>query len=269
MDATDEQRRTRTDQLRQPSVAELIAGVLRRRILNGDFRDGHQLPKQEELIDEFKVSRPSIREALRILEVEGLVTVRRGKIGGAIVRLPQAEQAAYMFGLVLRGNEVPLDDLAAAMHILEPNCVALCASRPDRLDAIVPRLRELQEEARDNINDSIKFTRLSRQFHEEIVAGCGNQTLILVIGALERIWSAQAQAWAWEATAEQHFPDLDYRQKGLDDHELLLRLIERGDADAAARAAGQHLAWSPVYKVGGEDPGFVRAWLLHQHASQL
>src|SRR4029079_12199745 len=58
-------------QLRQPRLAELVAAALRSRILSGRLPDGSMLPKQEELIEEFKVSKPSMREALRILETEG------------------------------------------------------------------------------------------------------------------------------------------------------------------------------------------------------
>jgi GntR family transcriptional repressor for pyruvate dehydrogenase complex len=100
-------------QLRQPRLAEMVADVLRRRILAGQLADGSMLPKQEELIDEFGVSKPSMREALRILETEGLITVQRGNVGGAIVHAPQASNAAYMLGLVLQSRSVSLYDVGA------------------------------------------------------------------------------------------------------------------------------------------------------------
>src|SRR6185437_7074718 len=57
----------------QPRVAQMVADVLRTRIVDGELPDGSLLPKQDDLIDEFQVSRPSFREALRILESEGLI----------------------------------------------------------------------------------------------------------------------------------------------------------------------------------------------------
>ncbi|HRE03853.1 MAG TPA: GntR family transcriptional regulator, partial [Ilumatobacteraceae bacterium] len=66
--------------LRQPRLAEMVADVLRQRILSGELGDGSIIGKQEELIEEFNVSKPSIREALRILETEGLISVQRGKL---------------------------------------------------------------------------------------------------------------------------------------------------------------------------------------------
>src|SRR6478736_7209435 len=56
-------------------LAEAVADALRNRILNAEYADGAMLPKQEELVDEFGVSLPSVREALRSLETEGLITV--------------------------------------------------------------------------------------------------------------------------------------------------------------------------------------------------
>ena len=66
----------------QPRLAELIASELREQILNGVHTNG-LLPKQDDLVAMFGVSAPPLREALRILEGEGLITVRRGKVGGA------------------------------------------------------------------------------------------------------------------------------------------------------------------------------------------
>ena len=114
---------------RQPRRAEVVADNLRDRILRGEFEDGSDLPKQEELFDDFGVSMPSIREAMRILETEGLITVRRGNRGGAVVHRPQSRTAAYMFGLRAAVGGVPVADLALAMRHLDPLCAAMCAGR--------------------------------------------------------------------------------------------------------------------------------------------
>ena len=88
----------RRAQLRQPRLADMVASVLRERIVNGELADGDLLPKQDELLEEFRISRPSLREALRILESEGLLTVRRGNVGGSVVEAPNAESSAYRTG---------------------------------------------------------------------------------------------------------------------------------------------------------------------------
>src|SRR5947209_10077490 len=119
-------------QYRQPRLAEVIAAELREGILAGEYEDGGSLPKQEDLIERFGVSPPSIREALRVLETEGLVTVQRGNVGGAIVHAPQAGQAAYMLALVLQHQAVPVRDIVATLQRLDPACAEACAERPNR-----------------------------------------------------------------------------------------------------------------------------------------
>jgi GntR family transcriptional repressor for pyruvate dehydrogenase complex len=252
-------------QLRPRHVAELVADELRRRILDGELGDGHLLPKQEDLLVEFGVSRPSMREALRILEAEGLVSVRRGKLGGAVVHRPAAANAAYTMGLVLRAEKVAVGDVSAALRHIEPVCASLCASRPDRATDVVPALRAVHEAARDRLDDPHEFVVVSRRFHETMVERCGNATLRLVVGTLESVWSAHARAWA-DQNVPRGVPDRDYRQHGFDDHELLLRLIERGDAEAAAREANKHLEWAPVYSIGDENQ-VVPALLHSEHGT--
>ena len=82
-------------------MAELVADRLRSRILTGDLEDGDLLPKEEELREIYPVSKPSFREAMRILEAQGLITIRRGNVGGAVVHRPTANNVAYTLAMVL------------------------------------------------------------------------------------------------------------------------------------------------------------------------
>ena len=68
--------------IRQPRVAELVASRLRDDILTGRLTEGDVLPSQEALFAEFGVSPPAVREAVHILESDGLISVRRGNVGG-------------------------------------------------------------------------------------------------------------------------------------------------------------------------------------------
>jgi GntR family transcriptional repressor for pyruvate dehydrogenase complex len=232
---------TRPD--RTPSIAETVAAQLRGRILSGDLDDGALLPTQELLLAEFAVSKPSLREALRILETEGLVTVQRGAIGGARVHRPKAENAGYMLGLVLEARSAGLDDVGAALCQLEPVCARLCAERPDRADTAVAALRKAHEASIDAaaVGDNVVITATARAFHEILVNECGNETMIVMIGALEELWSTHEQAWAVDAQDSGSFPDRSHLHRSLDDHARLIDAIEAGDADAAARLAREHL----------------------------
>jgi GntR family transcriptional repressor for pyruvate dehydrogenase complex len=246
----------RNGRIRTPSIAEVIADRLRERIIANDLADGDLLPKQEDLLSELGVSKPSMQGALRILEAEGLISVRRGKQGGAVVHRPRVDSAANAIEMILRSRAVSVDDLLGALRNLEPVCAKLCASRSDRAEEVLPRLRQAHAVAQGSIDDIVLFTEHSRRFHQEMVACCGNETIILVIGALEAVWSAHAKNWAQEHFTTEGYPpgDRAYREQGLADHELLLRLIERGDGEGAMREAQHHLEWSaPTYRVHHED----------------
>jgi GntR family transcriptional regulator, transcriptional repressor for pyruvate dehydrogenase complex len=237
----------------------MVAGILRDRILSGALGDDDALPRQEALLEEFGVSKPSLREALRILEAEGLITVRRGNRGGATVHAPKAHNAAYMIDLVLRAQKVQLDDVGDALVRLEPLCAALCAMRADRAKEVLPRLRTAHDAVVEALDDELEFTRLARRFHEELVACCGNQTLILLVGALETLWSGQEERWAERATEAGGFPDRAQRKEGIRAHERLIELIDAGDHPRVTDAAHRHLRATQRFALSEADGAFTHA----------
>jgi DNA-binding FadR family transcriptional regulator len=235
-------------QIRPQRAAELVAADIRGRILSGELDEG--LPTEMVLLDEFSVSRPTLREALRILETEGLVRTRRGKQGGAVVSRPTVDTAAYHLGLVLQSVSVDLNDLAKARHLLEPLCVSLAAQRPDR-EKIAAELEALVDESEELIGDGAAFTASLLQFHEALVKACRNETLQILVGTVERVWDSQERAWAQEATERGDYPDKEGQRHALESHRRIARRIGKGDATGAARAARNHLAASMSYVCGG------------------
>jgi DNA-binding FadR family transcriptional regulator len=200
--------------------------------------DGSLLPRLDQLSHEFDVSKPSIREALRILETEGLVTVKRGKAGGAVVHTPSARGAAYTLGFVLQSQDVSLSDLANALKWLEPTCAALCAAEGN--PELIAKLAETVEQTRaaSAASDEVGAIAISRRFHELIVEWCGNRTLIVVIGALEALWSAHQLDWAARLGARY---DTVRRESGVLEHERLITAIESGDPTKAYAEMARHL----------------------------
>jgi GntR family transcriptional regulator, transcriptional repressor for pyruvate dehydrogenase complex len=236
-------------QLRQPRLAEIVAAHLRDDILNGRLKEGDSLPRQEDLYNEFRVSPPPVREAMRILETEGLISVRRGNVGGAVVHVPTEQRTAYMFSMVLQIRETRLDDVSAALLHLEPVCAGLCAARPDRMETVVPALTEAIARQQEHINDTALYASLARQFHETLVQQCGNTSMIVMIGALESIWTAHEKTYWGEIAAvddrtSERGSALTARslRAALRDHEKLLAAIEAGAVDKASSLAGAHLA---------------------------
>lgn len=237
----------------------MVAGVLRERIISGELGDGDLLPKQEDLMDEFHISRPALREALRILEHEGLLTVRRGSVGGSVIAVPTAETSAYTFGLALQSRGGTLEDLAAAIKEIEPLTTSLCAKRADRATAVVPPLRANVTENLAALDDGPAFTGLARTFHELTVELCGNETLILTVGALESLWSEQERQWAIRSAADHTYPDPADRQAVIDAHTAIIDAIESGDADQAAKRSTGHVRHSQRYALQNAEKQLVRA----------
>lgn len=232
--------------LRAPRVAEAMAAELRLRIIEGDLVDGSELPNESQLLREFPVSRPSLREAIRILETEGLVRVRRGKVGGTIVTGPSADTAAYYMGLVLHSRYTPMADLAGARKLLEPLCAEEAASRRDH-GQVGTALRQLAERCAQVVDDGFAFTTEAIAFHEALVDAAGNETLRVITGMLETVWGVQERAWARAATEAETYPGVRLRKDVVEAHRAISDAITRGEADRAVRMSRDHLEASQLY----------------------
>lgn len=226
--------------LNTPSVAEAVAAALRSRILDGDLTEGSELPTEAVLLEEFPVSRPSLREAYRILETESLVTVRRGKKGGTVIKHPTADTAAYHLGLLLHAQRTSLEDLAVARSLLEPISADLVARRRDHV-SIGRRLAVVADEASAYLHDGRTFTRIAADFHDELVKAAGNDTLTALVGVLESIWSIQEQSWAASAVDEGEYPAMGPRRDAVRAHLRIAEAIQAGDPAEAARLTGGHV----------------------------
>ncbi len=227
----------------RPRLAEMIAGRLRDDILAGRYGDGDALPKQDDLVAAFGVSPPSLREALRVLETEGLVTVQRGNVGGATVHAPTSGKVAYMAGLVLQREGAQIRDIVETLGRLDPVCAAACAELPSRRRSVVPRLRSNLRESRKALGDPTVYAPLARRFHEIMVAGCGSPTLSLVVGTLETLWTAHVDRLAGRpVAAPRRTTTREARESSWAEHSALLAAIAAGDAGYAARLAADHLS---------------------------
>ncbi|MET9089695.1 GntR family transcriptional regulator, partial [Streptomyces sp. NPDC004237] len=115
--------------VRVPKTAELVAARLRRMIVRGELAEGESLPSETALMEQFAVSRPTLREAFRVLESESLINVRRGARGGARVQIPEGTVAARYAGVVLEYRGTTLKDVYDARTVIEAPCAGLLAER--------------------------------------------------------------------------------------------------------------------------------------------
>jgi DNA-binding FadR family transcriptional regulator len=246
---------------RRYSPAEAVADRLRERILSGGMADGGMLPNLDALTVEFGMTKSTVRDACRILETEGLLTVRRGTGGGAVAHTPSAENAAYNVGLVLQAQQVTLPDVAIAVRRFEPLCVELCAEREDRATTVIPVLEDAQAALAMCIeNGDMEGASLaSRQWHEALVTHCGNATTAVILGTLEAVWGAHVRQVGREHHARGAHIDRAMSQAVHDEHQEIQHLILVGDAGAAARAARDHLTTARTYSPIDDEGSPVRA----------
>jgi GntR family transcriptional regulator, transcriptional repressor for pyruvate dehydrogenase complex len=213
---------------------EQIADELRALIVSGELADGASLGREPDLVERFGVSRPSLREALRILEAEGLITVVRGVLGGVIVHQPNERMTARTAALLLQSRNVTLGDVHEARTMIEPAAVRVLASSPRRKS--VDELKSLIEAQRAVIDDPEAFGHANARFHERLVEMAGNQTLSIVAEMLNEV---VARAVTAVSQSNSRRNSLATRQRGIRSQERLIELIAIGasiDAEAHWRA---------------------------------
>ena len=226
--------------VRKPRLADLVAAEIREDILHGRLTDGSPLPNQDWLSQRFGVSKASLREALRILESEHLVTVRQGRNGGVIVHAPSRSAAEYTLGLILQANVVKMGDLADALREIEPICTALCAQQADR-KTFLPELWACVENIeRDVAAPAAVYDVIELSLHEAIARHCGNATMVEVAGVLRALWASQRPRTLAIAEEKGIGPSKKLREGSAIAHRRIVELIEAGDADVAAASMRQH-----------------------------
>jgi len=224
-------------QVRVPKTAELVARALRRQIIRHELGPGDALPSESALMEQFGVSRPTLREAFRLLESESLIEVRRGVRGGARVNSPDPEVAARYAGLILEYGNTTLGDVCRASAVIEPPCARLVAAR--HTAAGLDRLRDALEQERSALDDRIKLAGAQEAFHALVVELTGNETLTLLAGMLRYMMD---RGNASQASAEGDSPAARARaRKGHRAHVKLVELIEAGKADEAEKMWHRHL----------------------------
>lgn len=249
--------------MRSPRMADMIAANLRSRILSGALKNGERLPRQEDLLAQFKAGLPALREALRILEVEGLISVQRGNLGGSIVLLPTLDRVAYMSAVVMESRHARLSEVAEARIRLEPLCARMCAERPDRKRAIVPLLAETVSAMETKIDDdAITLNESAYAFHRGLVDLCGNEGMRTAIGSLVIIWSAHERANLTRARQAGTADDQSASKASCRAHQRILDAIENGEGEVAARRTAHHAKALFEHHFSMDDQEFVSSATL-------
>ena len=218
-----------------PKTAELIAETLRRRVVQGDLKANDALPSEAELMAEFNVSRASLREALRILEAESLVEVKRGARGGPRIKLPQDESVAKFVGILLQLRGATLRDMFNARLIIEPPLINHLAKIRTADDLKV--LQQHVEMEKSILSDFRAFPQAAAEFHRLMVRRADNVVLSLIVGMLDELYLLHLRRFVARARPDQ----LSLNQSSFAIHRQIVDLIAARDGDAAEVAWRYHM----------------------------
>lgn len=226
---------TSSERIRVPKTAELVAGNIRNRIVRGQLAADESLPSESALMADFHISRPTLREAFRILESEGLITVRRGARGGARVQPPDTDVAARYVGFVLQSRGASIADVLKARVIVEAPAAGLVARRRDRV-ACAGRLRAWLDENKPLI-DTPGWSDHFHEFNRLLVSLTENETLVLMTAMLEYIGDAATASYRQVP----HADDTKLAHRAQRTRYALTDLIEAGDDLASEALWRKHL----------------------------
>jgi len=205
-------------------IAEQIARLIRR----GEYRPGERLPPERDLARQLEVSRPSVREALIALEVEGYVEVRVG----SGVYVTQQRPAARSFD-PLPGDSGPFE-LISARRLLESECAALAARQasPAQIRRMKAALTAMERDRRRSVmpldND--------RRFHIEIAEASGNSALAL---AVRTLWDQRTGPLFLRL--EHHFDTPGLWEAAIAEHHAVMIAVEDHDPAGARAAMRRHM----------------------------
>jgi DNA-binding FadR family transcriptional regulator len=220
--------------VRAPKTAELIATLYRRRIVRGELRPGDTLPSEQQLMAQFGVSRPTLREAIRVLEMESLLRMRRGSHGGALVTAPDPRVAARAVGVLLQLRRVSLRDIHEARMMIEPTAARKIAESAETRP-VLERLRERNEAARLNVRDFREFPHCSWSFHKALVEGTRNETLTVLWQTIADIIELQlASRYSRPMQPDEVEEQVRQNARSVRANERLLELLESHDTAAEA-----------------------------------
>jgi len=219
--------------IRVPKAAELVANRIRRAIVTGHLKEGQSLPSESHLMAEFQVSRPTVREGIRVLESLGLVTVGRGARGGAKVTIPDSSVVANAAAMALQIRGTTIADLFEARELIEPRAARLAALRRPKAAAKVLR-RHIEHELQV-IEDFVAVTAAIAEFHTLLMEQCGNDTLAVFGAALKNLFERAMLAVHPNIQSADKTERLASLRYGLRSHAKLADLIDAGDAEGAEK----------------------------------
>lgn len=215
---------------RRQKTATLVARRIVDDIRRSNSTVGDRLPPEKQMLEDYQVGRGTLREALRFLELQGVLSLKPGPGGGPVVEQPDSQHLGTALLLLLQFHDAPFSTLVEARADLEPVMARLAAEHltPEHRQQLVASVDDM----RTNLKDHEIFLRTNREFHDIIAWASGNQMYGFLIDAIVDIVDGTPLG-------------VDYperrRQAALTSHERILDAVLARDGDTSASAMADHM----------------------------
>jgi GntR family transcriptional regulator, transcriptional repressor for pyruvate dehydrogenase complex len=217
-----------------PKAASVVAAQIRKQIVMGELAEGDALPSEAEMVKRLGVSRPTLRQAFRILETEHLIAVQRGSRGGGTVFRPSPKLASRYLSDLLRFRATTIGDVLAARLMIEPAAVAQLARRRD--EHAIAELRALLD-SEQSFGDDQDGTTPADAFHVRMVELAGNPVLAEYCMLIHYLIGGHLKA----LRSTRRDPDPTDGHDATDAHAELVDLVAAGAVHAATEHWRKHL----------------------------
>ena len=216
------------DNPNKPRVHESIVEQFHLMIRNGTLRHGQRLASERDLSNQYKVSRSSIREAIRSLELQGLVVRKRGS--GTFVNTDGSDSILSLMATNIGMGSEGLEDIFEMRRVLEPAVASLAAQRATPVD--IDLMRGILEDQQQQIDSGGTGSEADTAFHFAMAAATHNMALNNVFTAVEDIL---------HRSRAQSFQNLGRSERSLVSHRQILEMIIQRDSLKAQQAMDHHL----------------------------
>lgn len=215
-----------------PKASDVLSAQLREMILGSQLRVGDSLPSERELMARSGLSRASVREALRILEVQGFIETRIGRNGGSYVRKPGSEPVTHSLDLLIRGQRVRLQDLLAVREGIEP--IAAAQAAVNRTNEDLRQIEQLTVEFERSFNDVSLLLKNNVAWHLAVVRASHNPLFDAFMTPISPAILA--------ATDKEDFKTEEVRSLMLRAHTRVFEAIRDGNPEKARKRMERHVS---------------------------
>jgi DNA-binding FadR family transcriptional regulator len=215
---------------RTVKIAETVARQILRDIQQQGIQPGSMLPPESVMLERFDIGRGSLREALRILEVNGLVTIKTGPGGGPIVAAPEPRSFGQMLTLHLQSIGATYRQLLDARVEYEALLAGMAARREG--DEAALAVRAALDRSLLPATDDARFAAVSSGFHATVCDAGGNPVLALAANSIQTIWSVRVTSVLFAP---------EDRPAVISEHEAITRAIEKHDSRKAEHLMRLHV----------------------------